>query len=156
MPTFQFNDSENKVFEPLPPGDYIARVTECEFSISNGAKTSGCDKMKLKFVVEKNGEERKFSERLIFHESCGWRIDTFAKSFNLLIGGKPPTKGQPIEWSEHMVVGLRGWVTLGIREGSDKKKYNEVVTFITNKEKFPKLIEIEAAPSASDEPDPFA
>lgn len=151
MPKFQFNDSEPKTFEPLPPGDYVAKVTECEFTISKGNKTRGCDQMELTMEITRNGLQHKFFETLIFHESTGWKVDTFAKSFNLLIDGKPPAKGEAIDWGETMVVGLSGWVALRIEEyekevngAKEKRKTNRVAVFITNKEKFAKEVLIPA------------
>ena len=158
MPSFVYTDAPPKSFEPLPPGDYLAQVTECEFLIQQGGKTSGSDVMELTFeTLDKDGVAHKFFERLIFHESTGWKIDTFVKSFNLLIDAKPPAKGQAIEWSERMVVGLQGWVTLKVEEykcrDDTMKKTNRVAVFITNKEKLPKLVEIPADAAGEAEDD---
>jgi hypothetical protein len=161
MPSYKFTDQENKSFEPLPPGDYVARVTACEFGISKGGKTGGSDTMEL--TLECEGKDRKVNvfETLIFHPSCGWKVDTFVKSFNLLVEGNAPGKDQDIDFNENMVVGLRGWVTLKIEEyksqSGETRKTNRVAVFITNKEKLSKVIDIPAEASAakSDDDLPF-
>jgi hypothetical protein len=148
MPSYTFTDQENKSFEPLPAGDYVARISECEFGISKGGKTSGSDTMELTLEVESNGRTIKVYETLIFHPSCGWKVDTFVKSFNLLVGGRVPAKDENIDFSEHMVVGLRGWVTLKQEEYEKRDKSkgvsNRVAVFITNKEKLPKIVTVPA------------
>lgn len=155
MPKFTFTDQENKSFEPLPPGDYVARVTACEFGIAKGAKTAGSDTMELELEVQGKDRTGKCYETLIFHPSCAWKIDTFIKSFNLLIEGRAPAKDEEIEYTEHRVVGLRGWVTLNIEEyekNGQKRKTNRIAVFITNKEKLTKVIDlapVEADPHAS-------
>lgn len=158
MPKFTFTDQENKSFEPLPPGDYVARVIECEFGISKGGKTSGADTMELTLEVEAKDRTAKVYETLIFHQSCAWKVDTFVKSFNLLVSGKAPGKDEQIDFSEQMVVGLRGWVTLKVEDytgrSGEKRQTNRVAVFITNKEKLSKVIEVDpmaAAPAAKDD-----
>jgi hypothetical protein len=152
MPSFQFQDSDNKTFEVLPPGDYIAEVKGVEFGISRGAKTGGSDDMTLKLAIDDHPGAT-IEETLIFHESCGWKIDTFVKSMNLLIGGKPPAKGDPIEFTEPMVKGLRGWVTVKNEPGrkDPTKLFNRIAVFITNKEKLVKRVDL---PSSEELP-PF-
>lgn len=161
MPTYRFGDQENKSFEPLPPGDYVGKVIECEFTLSKGGKTGGSDQMELTIECESGDKKSKVFETLIFHPSCAWKVDTFVKSFNLLIEGKAPTKDQDVDFNENMVVGLRGWVTLKIEEfekrSGGKASTNRVAVFITNKEKLSKVIDIPAEASAtkSDDGLPF-
>jgi hypothetical protein len=146
MPSFQFKDSDNKVFELLTPGDYVAEVKSCEFGIQSGGKTNGAENMELKFGFD--GHEAGAFETLIFHPSCEWKIDTFVKSMNLLIDGRAPRKGENIDFTEHMVVGLRGWVTVktevyekkGDERGKPTGKANRIAVFITNKEKLAKRV----------------
>lgn len=107
MPAYKFGDQENKTFEVVEDGDYILEVIACEFGVT---KSKGDEKMELQLQVE--GRDAKFYETLTFTEKAAWKIDTFVKSCNLLIDGKPPKKDQPIEFTETMVVGLRGWATV--------------------------------------------
>ena len=159
MPSFKYTDAEPKVYELWPLADYVGKVTACEFSIMQGGKTNGSDAMELTIEFERKNpttgavEKKEVNEKLIFHDSTAWKVDQFVKSFNLLIDGAPPKKGQEIEWTEYRVVGLRGWATLGIEEYTSKrdnklKKINKIVSFITNKEKLSKVVDIPAEASA--------
>jgi len=134
MPNYKFTNQENKTFE-IPPGDYILEVVACEFGIK---RESGDERMDLKLQVE--GRDNIIYETLTFTEKAAWKIDTFVKSTNLLIDGKPPAPNQEIQFEESMLVGLRGWATIYIDEypaGSGKRR-NKVRVWITNKEKLPK------------------
>lgn len=149
MPSYQFKDQESKSFEVKPAGDYVVRVVGVEFGISKGNKTRGSDNMELKLAVENpNGSLSgcEFYEHLIFHPSCDWKIDIAVKALNLLIGGKPPAKGDPIDFSEHMLCGLRGWATVGVEEytrnDGTKGKKNTIAAWIANKPKLPKFVEL--------------
>jgi hypothetical protein len=152
MPSFKFTDQEPKTYELWPIGDYLWQVTACEFSIQNGGPCGGSDAMELTFDFQRNvgGEtqHKEVTKKLIFHEKTAWVVDAFVKSGNLLIDGRAPLKNENIDFNERMVVGLRGWATLGVREyKSDRdgkmKTVNEVIAFITNKEKLAKAIEID-------------
>lgn len=143
----------------MPVGDYVARVTAVEFTISQGGKTGGSDQMELTLECEGKDRTAKVYETLIFHPSCAWKVDTFVKSFNLLIEGRAPAKDEEINFNEHMVVGLRGWVTLKIEDyekNGQKRTTNRVAVFITNKEKLSKVIDAPVeATAAADEGLPF-
>lgn len=149
MPGYQFQDSENQA-GAVPPGDYTVEVVEVEFGISNGAKTSGADKMSLKLKID--GKATCF-EHLIFHPSCIWKIDTAIKSLNLLINGKPPKKGESIQFSEPMMLGLRGWATIGQEPDKNKVLRNKVVCWITTKEKLAKVEQPTQEPKPTEEDD---
>jgi len=148
MPSYKFTNQDNKIFEPVTPGDYIVEVTKCEFGIT---KDRGDDKMDLTLRIE--GKDTLLFETLTFTEKSAWKVDTFVKSCNLLVDGHKPAPNQEIEFSENMVVGLRGWATLFIDEypaGSGKKK-NKVKLWITNKEKLAKN-EFTSEPEEDDVP----
>lgn len=134
MPSYKFTNQENKSFDPVPAGDYIVEVVECEFGLT---KDRGDDKMSL--ILRVDGKDSTLYETLTFTEKSAWRIDTFVKSTNLIIDGKSPALNQPIEFTESMVVGLRGWVTLFVDEYKGEKK-NKVRVWITNKEKLAKRV----------------
>lgn len=146
MPSYQFGDQENKVFETVKPGDYILQVSKCEFGLTK----KGDDKMDLEIAVE--GTNARIFETLTFTSNAAWKIDTFVKSCNLLIDGKRPTKDQSIEFTEPMVVGLRGWATLKVEEYPEgsKKFRNKVAVWLTDKEKLPKAV-VETAPDEEDD-----
>lgn len=154
MPGYKFGDSENRVFETVAKGDYILEVVGVEFGLSEGPKTRGSDTATLRVRVD--GREAPFDERLTFHPSCEWKIDTFIKSVNLLVDGKPPAKGQQIEFTDRMLLGLRGWATVGVKQGikDPTKQFNEVVTWLTNKEKLVKRA-VELPPEEPEDDIPF-
>jgi hypothetical protein len=151
MPKSTFDSkAESMSFELLPKGDYPWQVVGCDFEISKGRETIGSDVMVLKVAFYKDDKfEHKlaqWSENLIFHESIAWKLNVFIKCSNLLIDGKPPEHGAEIEWTPELVIGLRGWATVGSRVHKDdvnkpeaeKRKYNQVVSWLTNKAKIPR------------------
>lgn len=150
MPSYRFTDQENKVLELVKDGDYILEVVKCEFGVT---KQAGDDKMELTVAAE--GTNAVFYETLTFTQKTAWKVDTFVKSCNLLIDGKKPALDQDIEFSEPMVVGLRGWATVGRDEYPDKsgKWRNKVRVWLTNKPKLPKRV-VEAETEAQGEDDP--
>lgn len=154
MPSYNFTNQENKIFEPVPAGDYILEVVKCEFGIVASGNSSGSEKMELTLQVE--GKDTRLFETLTFSEKAAWKIDTFVKACNLLIDGKPPVLNQPIDFTEPMVVGLRGWATLFVDEYQGKKR-NKVRVWITNKEKLAKrAVETDVAdPDFDDDAPPF-
>jgi hypothetical protein len=140
MPSYQFGNQENKVyFDPSLVGDRIVEVIKCEFGVT---KERGDDKMTL--TVRADGSDVDMLEVMVFTEKAAWKIDTFVKSANLLISGKPPKLDENIEFTEPMVVGLRGWATIGIEEftakDGTKKMSNKVKFWLTNKEKLAKHV----------------
>lgn len=149
MPKYQFQDRENKVFELLPAGDYALQVVGYEQSISKGAKTSGCEMVELTLRDPKSGCE--INEKLLFSEKTEWRIDAFLKSCNAA-----PKKGNDVEFSEDLVLGLQGWAAVRVEEYKKQDgtigKSNKVAIWYTDKAKLPR---IPMAPKQA-EPDPFA
>lgn len=140
MASYSFGDQENKTFELVPDGDYILEVIACEFGLTK----KGDDKMELKVRVESN-PNCSFFETLTFTKAAEWKIDTFVKSTNLLIAGEKPKKGEAIDFSAGLVVGLRGWATVGResfvgKDGKQKTK-NKVAVWLTDREKLPKAVE---------------
>lgn len=146
MPSYQFKNQENKVFT-VPAGDYIVEVVKCEFGIIKSGDSAGGDKMELTLNVD--GKDATLYETLTFSEKAAWKVDTFVKSSNLKINGRPPAINEKIEFTEEMVVGLRGWATLKLEEYNGKTR-NKVNAWITNKEKLAKRV-MELDPA--DDPD---
>ena len=132
MPKYTYKDQEALAFELLPNGDYILEVVGYECTISNTPKTRGSEVITVKVRAE--GRHAVWKEKLILHPSCDWKIDVFLKCMNAA-----PVKGMEIDLAENMIMGLRGWATVGQREykaqSGEMKKTNEVVAWITNKEK---------------------
>lgn len=151
MPKSKFDSkAESSVFELLPDGDYPFEVVACDFTLSTGAKTRGSDQMELKLAFYRDAKfERKiaqWTETMIFHPNCEWKISVFAKCANVMVGGKAPGDGEEIEWTAGLVLGLRGWATVHSQEGTSErakaehKRFNRVLAFITNKEKLERCI----------------
>lgn len=165
MPKSTFDaKAESTAFELLPKGNYPYEVIACDFELSKGPKTRGSDVMVLKLAFYRDDKFEKkaaqWSEDFIFHPSCDWRLSVFAKSANMLVNGTQPADGAEIDWTPELVIGLRGWATVGTRtHGEDKakaedekRKYNEVVVWLTN---LPKLSRVEAKAKPEDEGEPF-
>lgn len=144
----QFKDSENKQLSS-PPGDYILRVLSYDKKLSKGAKTAGCELYELKIGVEKNGAVvSELYDNLIDHDSCHWRWDVFLKSCGIKIN-----KGESYTFDaddaaqqeiRHIEIrGLRGWATIGMKPSQtvgQPSKFNEVVSWITNREKLAPMV----------------
>lgn len=146
MPSYKYTDQDNRP-PAVKPGKYKYTVTDCGFGLTR----NGDDKMELSIEIE--GGARCY-ETLTFTQNAMWRIDTFVKSSNLLVDGKPPAKGQPIEFTQELVVGLRGWAEFILEEypvGSGKTR-NKVGTWLTNAEKL-KRADIAPPPKEDAEPD---
>jgi hypothetical protein len=156
MPVFRNQD--NQSFVLLPPGDYVFRVVGMESGIQTGTgKTAGSPFWEFKLMIE--GKGANVYERLIDHESTGWKIDTFLKCT-----GQTPPVNAPFEFEEqaaeaagvHWInpIGLRGHCALIVEEftktgQTEKKKKNRVSVFYTDK---PKLPRHEAAPALAPAP----
>lgn len=155
MPVFK--DSEAKVFELAPEGDYVLRVVEFECGLSKGAKTAGSDEYSVTFLIESKGS--RFFESLIDHDSCAWKIDLFLKA-----AGVQLAKGESFEFRKDKAeyhgirwvdpIGLRLWAKVKV-EPSKKdptKKYNKVAVFYTDKPKLPRYVDPD--PMLADSPEP--
>lgn len=141
-----FTNKEKPTFELIPNGIYPAEVRKFDTGLSNGPKTSGSDQMELMFTIfkdesftEKIGSQR---DTIIFHESCDWRADAFAVSFNIA----PSKPGEGIEFEESLCVGARGWVAVKVEDYKDKttgepKKSNKINDYPTDRKRFPKYVE---------------
>lgn len=139
MPSHKFRNEQNRTFEVLPEGDYIAEVIEAEVGISNGSRTRGADTIELKLKEISSGAT--FYETLIFHPSCDWKVDTFVNCM-----GMAAQPGEEIDLSEENIIGRRGWVRLYEDEYQGKKK-NKVRVYYTDKEKVSRNL-----PAATQEP----
>lgn len=169
MPVFK--NQENQSFELLPEGDYVFTVIEMESGIQTGnGKTAGSPFWELKLKIE--GKNAHVWERLIDHESCSFKIDTFLKST-----GAAPQAGVAFEFDAAAAesagvlhidpVGLRGWCKLNVDTytppGKPPIKRNKVQVFYTDKPKLdraakPETVAVPAAAPAietSDDDIPF-
>jgi hypothetical protein len=165
MPKYRFGDEDNQSFEIMPAGDYPYEITGVSFEIQSGGKTSGAEvlELKVKFFRDITFETplAQFTERLIFHKTCLWKIDTFVKSSNMMVNGSVPSKDQEIEFTESEIVGLRGWATVRVEkykktDGSEGTS-NKVAVWITNKPKLARRSKIdpEDVPTAQNDDDLF-
>lgn len=166
MPTVKFDSTaESTQFELLPDGDYPFEIVGADFGISTGPKTKGSENMELKVAFYKDATfQRKaaqWTEEFIFHPNCEWKLSVFTKCANMLVDGKPPSHGVEIEYTESTVIGLRGWATVRNRASSadaqkpaeERRRFNHVAAWITNKEKLARAV-VKTAPS-EDENLPF-
>jgi hypothetical protein len=142
MPKTKFDaKAESTQFEMIPDGDYPFEVMACDFSISTGNKTAGSEVMEVKVRFFKDSTFTKpmaqWTESLIFHPSCDWKISVFTKCANMLVDGQLPADGAEIDYTAEAVVGLRGWATVRNKPSTqDKdKRWNYVAAWLTTKEK---------------------
>ncbi len=158
MPSIKFDSkAESTQFELLPDGDYPFEIVGVDFSVSKGGKTNGSDVMEMKVAFFEDATFQKkiaqWTEDLIFHPNCEWKISVFTKCANMLVNGKPPEHGAEIEYTEDTVLGLRGWATVRQKAGQQdpNKKFNYVLAWLTNKEKLPRAhVEHESPVSEED------
>jgi len=144
MPEFTYQDEENTPQEIIT-GDYPFEILDAEFSICKGKKCSGSDQIDLKLMAYADDtfttKLTQIWETIILHPKCQWRLDTFLKSANLLIDGKPPVKGQAINFCPEIIAGLRGWASFAPE--SDNKTpptmRTKVKVWITNKSRLERL-----------------
>jgi hypothetical protein len=144
MPRYQFSDEENLQFELLPAGEYRFEVISASQSIVNsGGPANGSERLEIKIRIEDDQGNRRaqWTEQLIFHSSCAWKIDTFVKASNFLVDGASPRKGEDLDINESNIRGLRGWCYIGVEEYTKngvKRQANRVKTWLTDKPKLPK------------------
>lgn len=141
MPSYKFGDQDNLEFKLLPEGNYQFEVTKVATGIQNGGKTNGSDIVDIDFkLFDETGElVGTNNERLIMHERTAWRVDTFLKSANFLVDGRPLQKDDAVDLCEDTLIGLRGWCFV-VQEPYTKKNgeemtINRVKQWITNKDK---------------------
>lgn len=146
----RFNDSEAKVFEVQPEGDYILRVIGFEIGISKRGNTAGSENYEIEFQIEtKSG---RVWETLIDHELTAWKIDLFLKSADVALA-----KGEAFEFDKERAKanrvtyvnpwGLRCWARLIVDDYNGKKR-NKVSVFYTDKQKLAPVRPVEAEPAA--------
>lgn len=146
MPTYIFGDSDNLSFEPISEGDYPFEIESAEEAIQNGGRTSGSDILKLKVVIYQDDTFKtmlaKWTETLIFHESCFWKIDCFVKC----TGYPAPDKGEELSMPASAMTGLRGWCKVGLKPGvrDPNRHFNHVALWFTDKPKI-KAVRLTAA-----------
>lgn len=143
MPKNTFDSkAESLEFQLLPDGDYIFEVVSVDVGISTGRKTAGSEVIDLKCqFFNKDGKRLgQWTESLIFHQSCAWKVSVFTKCANMLIDGKTPSDGAEIDYSPETMLGLRGWCSVGHHSSATDatKVYNDVKAWLTNKEKLPR------------------
>jgi hypothetical protein len=154
MPKTTFKTPEPPLNERLN-GDYPFEVVGCDFGISTSkGKTNGSETMelKLKFFRDATFAQplAQWTETLYFHESCDWKVHQFMLAANLQVNGRLVQKGDDVEFTEYLVIGLRGWATcLPEKDKSNAtddagrvKEYNRVRAFITNKQKLDKHVTV--------------
>lgn len=145
MAGYKFQDSDNMALL-VEPGDHIIEVVGYEFTLS---KVGGHQQIKLKVtnvdpatleVIP--GKSAKWQDILTLSEKALWRADTFLKSCGANVAKGADIEFDPDERDREGAVfvdlrGLRGWALVGHRadDKNPAKKYNEVVTWYTNKPK---------------------
>lgn len=143
MPGYTFTNQDS--FELLAEGDYQFRVVGVDSGIMNSKGiTNGSDyvDLKLKFFNSAGKPKAMWTEKLILHESCFWKIDSFIKASNFLVDGNPPKEGDALELNEDTLVGLQGWARVCINKYTNKqdeqKENNRVDHWLTDAEKHPR------------------
>jgi hypothetical protein len=156
MPKTTFTDSQALVYELVPPGDYVVEVIKAEAGLSKDGKTRGCDIFDVQVAVENHPNCRIWDDLTFGYEKLQWKLDVFVKAMNFTINeqgqydpaGRLPRKGESFDMNVEDLLGLRGWVSIGVREymptpkGPDdkpeKKKINEIKVWLTDKPKLPR------------------
>jgi hypothetical protein len=143
MPAYKFTDQDS--FELLDEGEYKFRVVGVDSGLMAGTGvTSGSDyvDVKCKFFDADGKPRAMWTEKLILHESCFWKVDSFIKASNYLHNGKPPVEGDDIQLNEDTLVGLQGWckvyVNVYTNKQGDERENNRVDVWLTEREKLPR------------------
>jgi hypothetical protein len=102
--------------EPLPEGEYLARVTKCEETVS---KNSGAPMFKLECVID--GAPWPIDEYLVFSQGGMMKINCAVKSCGVdkKLGA---SDGAEIELDAQHFVGATGKVKLVIEEYNGKRR----------------------------------
>lgn len=155
-----FRNEKPKTFEILPEGDYLLEVIKADSLISQGAKTRGSSVLELTVKSVEHGTT--FSEKLIAHPSCDWKIDLFVNCFNFA-----SQIGEEVDLDPDNCIGRRGWCkviqvamtksdgTPWIGQNGKQGIKNEIAVFYTDKEKFPRQVLETAAVPTGAEKDPW-
>lgn len=160
MPKFQYTEEEVPKFEVLKNGDYHFEVVGFATSLGKG-KVNGCDvvELKVKWFADRTFSKpiAQWTEYLTFPQTqdkdlnrfLGGMLNMFAKCTGLSV-----EPGQELELNERTCLGLRGVAAVHRRTKKDKEgkpigETNQVDRWLTDKEKFPKVVEVD------DEEKPF-
>ena len=152
----------------LPAGDYIFTVVAFECGIQNGGKTNGSDFFEMELEIDgKPGS--KVREKLIAHESTGWKINNFIQCAGITLG-----EGEEFEFRKDLAeqngatwvnpIGLRGHCALIVDTYAKKTdpgypnvppnkmtgKSNKVAMFYVDKPKLPPNEALRAVPDPED------
>lgn len=149
MPTFGNREASP---QNSKPGDYILRVIGFDKGLSTGAKTSGATKYELKCLVESTGSLLVDNHVFADNEYFQSKLDCFLKSCGVVLregeafdfdqedcDAFTRDSGKPCKFIP--LIGLRGWATIGMKKpqnAGDVAKWNEVMVWLTNKEKLPR------------------
>jgi hypothetical protein len=138
----------------LPAGDYIFCVREMTCGIQQGGKTNGSDFFEMELEIE--GKGATVREKLIAHDSTGWKINNFVQCAGIVIpeGGEFEFRQDIAEESGATWVnpiGLRGHCALFVDTFAKRSdpdypntkpkdmtgKSNKVAVFYTDRPKLP-------------------
>lgn len=155
MPKHTFDTPTEGTFEHIT-GEFPFEVIAFEAGIQGGTgptKGSDCIELKCKFFADDTFTKplAQWTEKLIFHESIGWKINNFTDCANMLIDGRKPKPGEGVDFSEESCIGLRGWAKCEPESSrTDKTKiYNRVKQWLITK---PKLAKKNTQPEPADDP----
>jgi hypothetical protein len=141
MPKFD-SKAENVAFEVIS-GDYPFEIVAVDNSISKGDKTRGSDvrEVKLKFYSDATFAKplAQWTEDFINYETSQWKWSLLAKCVGFEL-----TDGQEFDIDQAWI-GRRGWAscsphtppTEAAKPVGERKKYNRVSAFLTNKGMLP-------------------
>lgn len=132
MAKFVFKDSEPISMDLIPPGDYLVEIATAKFSLD---PKSGADKVEIKCLVDMKRDDGVKSyvwETIPFTEKMQWKMDSLLRCCNVAV-----KKDQELDLTAEFLVGLRGIVKIHTEE-YEKKKYNKIKVWYSDKQKFTK------------------
>lgn len=146
------NQNREQAAFSSPPGNYKFTVLSVDKGISKGGKSSGCCQYKCRIKLEETGTTCFARLTMSDNENLAAQVDCFLKSTGQIVpvGVAYDFHPEEIEIFECEnpgkkcelinLIGLRGHVKIGMakpQNEGDESRYNEVVVWITNKEKLP-------------------
>jgi len=126
MPSYTYNEPEEREFEVLPEGEYAFTITEVfAFEVAK----SGNEYLPLKIAVKSpKGNTVNVFDNLVFTEKAKFRIDQLLKSI-----GKAPAPGTAEDFDDPTwLVGCKGVVKLKI-ETYNSNNRNKVDAYLFKK-----------------------